>query len=268
MPCPQNRPAKATVTESLPSWELGASERLGSWCAGRRGSPAGIPLNLRPQARPEQTADVEKDAEPRPFLRRVRPAKCGPDTTPASARVKKGNLRRAGLGSSAAQSLSRQGVAPGAPNAPARPAACIASQTPPHPLAWRLKTMRSAGWLVALLLALAWWASEVPVRAPLPRHVPDTTWRRTKEGWEHARWLNAEIPPHWPPLHPGIVGALELLLGITALVAFPANRAAPARKGTPRGTIEGGEYSDPPQARPGRGPRHASDLAHAAGLHG
>jgi len=80
-------------------------------------------------------------------------------------------------------------------------------------------------WLVGfflLLVAVGWLACEI--------RLPETTaatgasldsWRRTRDGWEHASWLTAQTRSPAPALHPAVVGLLELFLSLAALVAFP-----------------------------------------------
>lgn len=104
--------------------------------------------------------------------------------------------------------------------------------------------MRGAGWLVAVLLAVGWFASEVPVRPRVASSGPLSTWRRTAEGWETATWLVADVPARWPSLHPGVVAAMELLLVLTALVAFGPSRVSPSHPASPQRSVP------PPHVRP------------------
>jgi hypothetical protein len=95
--------------------------------------------------------------------------------------------------------------------------------------------MRGAGWLVAALLAVGWIASQWPEPQPSQQPANLSTWRLTRDGWEQANWLADEIPVQRPPLHPGVVGLLQLLLTITGLMAFPApnTRHADPRRDLP-----------------------------------
>lgn len=94
----------------------------------------------------------------------------------------------------------------------------------------RSRKMRRIGWLVLLLAAFGWLAAESPPPAD-QRPPADLSWRRTRDGWQRATWLADPIPVHRPALHPAVVGTLELLLSMTALVAFAE---APPRNSRPR----------------------------------
>ncbi|HUT90892.1 MAG TPA: hypothetical protein VMY37_15415 [Thermoguttaceae bacterium] len=82
--------------------------------------------------------------------------------------------------------------------------------------------MRRLGWLLVLLAAVGWLATEV--RLPETPAAPDRpldSWRRTPDGWQRATWLAPQTPIRRPALHPVVVGLLELLVCLAALVAFP-----------------------------------------------
>lgn len=55
---------------------------------------------------------------------------------------------------------------------------------------------------------------------------PKTAWRRTRDGWERPTWWRPAGPSRRPGLHPIVVGLLELLLALGALIGFsgPSNR--------------------------------------------
>jgi hypothetical protein len=57
---------------------------------------------------------------------------------------------------------------------------------------------------------------------------PDTTagWRRTNCGWQRVESLGPPPQSERPTLHPAIVGGLEILLTLTALVAFSSGESA------------------------------------------
>jgi hypothetical protein len=99
--------------------------------------------------------------------------------------------------------------------------------------------MRWLACFFLLLTAVAWLACEIR----LPETATATgasldSWRRTRDGWEHASWLTPPTPSPAPTLHPAVVGLLELFLSLAALVAFPAciastkaqNAAAPCSR--------------------------------------
>jgi hypothetical protein len=62
----------------------------------------------------------------------------------------------------------------------------------------------------------------------------ETAWRRTRDGWElPSRWPSQRMVGANPPaLHPIVVGSMELLLALTALLAFPC-KALPQRRQIP-----------------------------------
>ncbi|MHC4398235.1 MAG: hypothetical protein ACYTG0_00990 [Planctomycetota bacterium] len=53
-------------------------------------------------------------------------------------------------------------------------------------------------------------------------------WRRTRYGWQWARWLVEESPVRRPSLHPAVVGLLQLFLSVFALVAIPSRAGVTA----------------------------------------
>ena len=81
--------------------------------------------------------------------------------------------------------------------------------------------MRWIGWLLTLLVALGWMASEYGPSRPISAAQPAVdTWRQTQNGWERATWLVPEVPVRKPCLHPCVVGLLELFLSATAMIAL------------------------------------------------
>ncbi len=79
--------------------------------------------------------------------------------------------------------------------------------------------------LVALLLGVGWLAVEYELPSGSEPAVVESSWRRTANGWEESdRWL--PTPYSAPPaLNPRVVAALQAMLSVTALVAFPSRRA-------------------------------------------
>jgi hypothetical protein len=80
--------------------------------------------------------------------------------------------------------------------------------------------VRTISWLVLVLLAVGWLASEIPDAEPASNGPHDSGWRRTSLGWEHVSQWTPSAPPRRPALHPAVVGLLQLLLAAMALVAF------------------------------------------------
>lgn len=90
--------------------------------------------------------------------------------------------------------------------------------------------MRFIGLLLLALVALGWFAAEVPL-AGTPA-VTDVCgeWRRTRDGWQPVSMVLVGPSIRRPALHPAVVGMFELLVCVTALVAFPAPKSRPARQ--------------------------------------
>ena len=120
--------------------------------------------------------------------------------------------------------------------------------------------MRWCGWFLLILVAVGWAASEVELpEKPASSARELDCWRRTRDGWERVTWLRPQIPPRRPALHPSVVGLLELLLSVTALVAFPARlRPNLAREAGPRGDSEQAPVGTGPRMHQRRGPEDRS----------
>lgn len=78
--------------------------------------------------------------------------------------------------------------------------------------------MRLIGWILLVLMGLCWAASEISLEGsePLPPQ-----WRRTVDGWQlKSSW--ALDPPDARPttVHPAVIGTLQVLLAVGALIAF------------------------------------------------
>ena len=81
--------------------------------------------------------------------------------------------------------------------------------------------MHRVAWLLLILVSSAWIACEVDVGAPAiePPSAPETTWRRTARGWEKSQSWAPPIKPYDPAIHPAIVAAAQLLVGLFFLAA-------------------------------------------------
>lgn len=80
--------------------------------------------------------------------------------------------------------------------------------------------MRSIGWILTVLMVLGWAASEVPFTDKAAPPPCQWAWRRTVDGWEQE---SAVLPRHVAPspaLHPMVVGTLQLLISLTALLGL------------------------------------------------
>jgi hypothetical protein len=84
--------------------------------------------------------------------------------------------------------------------------------------------MRLMGWLLLALVTCAWLASELPVeRAAMTDD--SLAWRRTAQGWERLQVRPSEPTSDRPTLHPAIVGLLEILVPLGAMLAFSGRNA-------------------------------------------
>ena len=90
-------------------------------------------------------------------------------------------------------------------------------------------------WILRLLLVLlvaGWLAGKVPSaqtrsdRRLEAQRPSEMQWRKTRDGWERPTWLNAQVWPsshersRRPAIHPVVVGLMEVLLVLTAALAF------------------------------------------------
>jgi hypothetical protein len=80
--------------------------------------------------------------------------------------------------------------------------------------------MRTIGWSLLILLAVAWLASEVAPAGNRTDGKVTTAWRRTRDGWERPGWLTSSTRSCRPTLHPTVVALAEILLAVAALVAL------------------------------------------------
>jgi hypothetical protein len=57
------------------------------------------------------------------------------------------------------------------------------------------------------------------------------TWRQTRQGWQHGEdFLGPPIEYGRPALHPAVVGSLEVLLTMSAMLTFSDNRRTRAAR--------------------------------------
>lgn len=96
--------------------------------------------------------------------------------------------------------------------------------------------MRTAVWLATVLVVLGWILSEVPLARTSLEEPASAAWRRTNDGWQRpSDWTTPPEIRH-PNLHPLVVGTLELLASLAALVAFPSGSHA-RRAGAPQAIV-------------------------------
>lgn len=110
--------------------------------------------------------------------------------------------------------------------------------------------MRWVGWVLLTIAIAGYLAAEMPSAAPPEPSPPGSLWRRTRDGWQHARWLAPDeaIPFRRPALHPAVIGMLQILLSAAALVAFSDSGANSPQSTTPdpgRFRISGGHVRRP-----------------------
>lgn len=82
--------------------------------------------------------------------------------------------------------------------------------------------MRWVGWILALILAVGWLASEIPpYRTSVPiRGESPRAHAQVIRGQAHSSFLQQQ-----PRLHPLVVALEQVLLSLLALIAFPAGAA-------------------------------------------
>ena len=98
--------------------------------------------------------------------------------------------------------------------------------------------MRMIGWLLLVLVMLGWTLGEVEPTSTLSDAQGGSNWRHTRDGWEQAGSWAAARPAGRPKPHPVVVGLMQLLLSVTALVALPVGSfPPPANKPHPRAKI-------------------------------
>jgi len=89
----------------------------------------------------------------------------------------------------------------------------------------RERCVRRVAWLVLVLAGLGCLAAKVPLSPPADdQHW--SAWRRTADGWERPNWvIGTAAVAQTTTLHPAVVGLLQVLVAVTALVALsPADK--------------------------------------------
>ncbi len=82
--------------------------------------------------------------------------------------------------------------------------------------------MRLIGLLLLVLVGLCWLASEV---SPQRTDAFESQWRRTVDGWElKSAWARAPSDARPATVHPAVIGTLQILLAVGALLAFSNER--------------------------------------------
>ena len=74
------------------------------------------------------------------------------------------------------------------------------------------------------ILLMVWFAA-----AASPTIADDRadTWRQTRQGWQHSEdFLGPPVEYRRPALHPAVVGSLEVLLTMSAMLALSNDRRA------------------------------------------
>jgi hypothetical protein len=104
-------------------------------------------------------------------------------------------------------------------------------------------------------IVLLWFASQATAPAMAADGLSGA-WRRTNTGWERVELLQSQPDYRRPALHPAVVGSLETLLTVTALVAFSGRRRV--GRGTlivtlPTAVIAGGQGGTSLSPSEGRG---------------
>jgi hypothetical protein len=81
--------------------------------------------------------------------------------------------------------------------------------------------------LAAGLFLLTWFVAASPSTGSEQRA---DTWRQTRQGWQHSEdFIGPPVEYRRPSLHPAVVGSLEVLLTMLAMLALPNDGRATAR---------------------------------------
>jgi hypothetical protein len=88
--------------------------------------------------------------------------------------------------------------------------------------------VRRLRWLIFALFVLPWLASNAI--APAAASEDSGGWRRTNQGWQRMEFVPPANEYRRPALHPAVVGSLELLLTMTAMLALSHERRAEPSK--------------------------------------
>ncbi len=88
--------------------------------------------------------------------------------------------------------------------------------------------MRRFRWLIIAVLVLPWLANVAAAPGSVGRAVASEDasggWRRTRDGWQRIELFRPAIPYRRPALHPAVIGSLEILLTMTAMLALSRQR--------------------------------------------
>jgi hypothetical protein len=83
-------------------------------------------------------------------------------------------------------------------------------------------------WLFTITMLLMAGSAAATVDLPAPtHHHAQSGWRRTTRGWEHSSAWTAPKPATISRLSPVVVGALQVLISLGALVAFEGEAEEP-----------------------------------------
>ncbi len=87
---------------------------------------------------------------------------------------------------------------------------------------WRIRPLFLASFLLAWPACAAEAAGDCPALAACASDAgPYDSWRQTSQGWQRCEdFLAPPIEYRRPALHPAVVGTLEILLSMTAMLAL------------------------------------------------
>ncbi len=107
----------------------------------------------------------------------------------------------------------------------------------------RACSIRKIGWALLGLVVLVIAAAHIPSSYSLPTPLDNsaaaahiakesqaandsfkTGWRYTKNGWQNRREWHHPLPVRTPALHPAVVGSLQLLISLAALIGFSTGK--------------------------------------------
>ena len=107
----------------------------------------------------------------------------------------------------------------------------------------RARSTQKIGWTLLGLVLLVIAAARIPAGYSLPTLVDNSAgaahiakespsanesfkagWRYTKNGWQNRREWQDPDPVRTPALHPAVVGSLQLLISLAALIGFSTSK--------------------------------------------
>jgi hypothetical protein len=100
------------------------------------------------------------------------------------------------------------------------PEGCLSEDQIANHSSGKVTLVQKIGWILAILCAACWFASEVrlPGEVPNAPAAEQMVWRRTAEGWEKMDGWTYAIERSPPALHPGVFGLLMIAFSLSVAV--------------------------------------------------